>query len=308
MTKPKRYIAALLSIMLLLSAAACKNTAKDSTPTTQAPSQSQTAPDASQPEAAQPQAATGEEAALLFNEAVRLLNEAGSYTMTGSVNSSSVMGDVASNVVTTIDCTYEKDDQGKEKMLMNASQQFNGSVFDHSTYFSDGKYYIHAIDSNYFVETNDFGDYHAAQYAMPVEDTVLTDVEIRPAQDENYQRVSFQIPYGVYASEALAGILGYMVDDTVLQQPLTVWAGIDEDGMLRTIYLYVETVTVFGDENVEQSVIVSLSIDNYSTAAVTAPADLDSYEDRTDDGEFGQQDGTDHEEIDPNDYPEGIMD
>lgn len=235
-----------------------------------------------------------EDVALMFNNAVQHLEDAESYTMTGSVSSSSVMGEVLTSVVNSIHCTYEIKD-GAGVMLMQTEQRYDGKVFPHSTYVADGKYYISAADSNYVVSTNDFDDYDALSYAKRIEDTAISNCQILSNADGKSQQLRFEIPYGVYYSEALDGWFGALVDDSLLQRPVTVRADIDENGKLILLYISVENSTDFDGTDIEQSVVLSLSFSGYDATQVAAPENLADYEDRTENGSGGLSQG----EIDP---------
>ncbi len=226
-----------------------------------------------------PEAETKENAAIIYNDAVEKLVDARSYTMTGSVNSSAVMGDVLTSVVTSVDCRFAKDENDNPLMLMNSEQWYDGKVLAHTTYYADGRYYITSLGENFFVDTNDFGDYDASMIVKPVEDTVITNYTLD--ETENGTQVRVEIPYGVYASEALDNLIGMFADDTLLQQPVTVRANIDKEGLLTSVYLEMENSTSFDGDPIEQSVIMSLQMTAYNETTVTAPQNLEAFEDRT---------------------------
>ncbi len=226
-----------------------------------------------------PEAADRENVALSYNDAVNKLLVASSYTMTGSVNSSAVMGDVLTSVVTSIDCRYQRDENGKPVMLMDSEQRYDGKVFPHTTYFADGRFYISALDEKYFVTTNDFGDYDAASIIKTVEDTVISNYSVNDVHGG--KQIRFEIPYGVYASEALDQLIGMFADDSLLQQPVTVRATVDAEGMITAVYVEMENATSFDNTPIEQSVILSLQLTGYNETEVAQPQDLDAYEDRT---------------------------
>ena len=231
-----------------------------------------------------------ETVASIFNSAVALLESAQSYTMTGSVGSTSDMGEISSTVVTSIDCRYEKTADGGSHMLMTSRQTFEQQDFDHSTYYvgstDSDTYYISALGTKYFVDTNDFGDFYGQMYLNQVQDASLADAVLQQVSDGTAWQLSFTLPYGTYASEALDGWLGGLTDGSVLQKPLTVRALITEDGVIDSLYLSVETVTEFGSDTILQTVIVSLHFEGYNTTTVLSPTDLDTYEDRTGENDF----------------------
>ncbi len=233
-----------------------------------------------------PQTVEQQDVALIYNDAVNKLLVADSYTMTGSVNSSAVMGDVLTSVVTSIDCRYDRDENGAPVMLMDCEQRYDGKIIPHTTYFADGKYYISALDEKYFVTTNDFGDYDAAAIIKTVEDTIISNYSVNDTADG--RQIRFEIPYGVYASEALDNLIGMFADDSLLKQPVTVRAGIDAEGMLTSVYVELQNFTTFDNAPIEQSVILSLQLMGYNETEVTAPQDLADYEERTADETIGQ--------------------
>ena len=227
-----------------------------------------------------PQAEILENVSELFNEAVRKFEELQSYTMTGSVSSSSLMGDVATIVTTSIDCTYEKtaDDY---KMLMVSNQRIDGVDNEHTTYYEDGRYYLSTMGLKYIVESNDLGDFDAMAYLNQIEDTALSGVELQSNPNEGGWQIRFETPYGIYASNGLDAWLGGMTADEVVQQPVTVRAVIDAEGYLQTLYLSVENETSFGDQAIMQSVIASFVFTDCNKTTVEAPGDLDTYQDNT---------------------------
>jgi len=257
MSKFKKFIAGIVSAACLFSLNACGEDSAKLTPD---------AEDVPKQNTAQ-----------IYNDAVEKLLAAGSYTMTGSVNSSSVMGDVVTSVVTSIDCRYAKEENGSAVMLMNSEQHYDGSVFPHTTYFAEDKYYISALDSNYIVTTNDFGDYDAAMFIKKVEDTAISNYNVQSADDGTGYQVRFEIPFGIYASEALDGLIGMFADDTLLQQPVTVRALIDDAGLLTSIYVDVENSTTFDEEQIMQSITLSLQLSEYDKTTVAAPEGLVDY-------------------------------
>lgn len=233
-------------------------------------------------------APTPESVGLSFNNAVSGFNALHSYTMTGSVSSSSTMGDITTTVVTSVDCKFEKLGETAHALFVS-SQSLNGRLMDHSTYYTmadDGTtlYYIDTVGIKYLVNTNDFEDYDASMYLMPVEDTAITGLEITPMPESNSTQIRFQIPCGIYASKALSGLFGALTDDALLQAPLTIRVVLDPQGLPESIYMTADNETTFADDTILQNVTVSLNFSAFNETLVDPPSDLDTYEDRTYEG------------------------
>ena len=92
----KKILAMVLCIMLLLSLSACSGGTPDGEDFTLVP-----IPTAEQKEYSM------EDMLSTYNAAVQKLLGAESYHLTGSVNSTAVMGDVMATVVTSVDCKYQ---------------------------------------------------------------------------------------------------------------------------------------------------------------------------------------------------------
>lgn len=301
MAKKHRFLAGIMSLCLLLTAAGCKNNQDDpswnanqgssNTPGEfQSGSESPTPTDPI-PEITEP---TKEGVSLTFNQAVQLFEALGNYTMTGSVSSTSVIGDISSTVVTSIDCQYEKKSDGTVHMVMDSDQHLNNTIFAHTTYYTaapneEPYYYIDALDTQYFVRTNDFQDYDASAYLKQVDESKIENLEVIYLAAENQLQFGFEIPYGHYPSEALAGILGAFVDDTLAAQPVRIKAVINNDGSLASLFINVQNTTPFGEDTVEQEIVASLTFTNCGITTVAVPSGLDAYEDRTvTEGQGGQ--------------------
>ena len=116
-----KWIFALLLCLILLLTAGCKG--KNLT-------------------AIQPSEENGrEEVAAAFNEAVRLLQEAESYTITGSVNSTSIMGETITSVVSSVHIACAKQ-EGVPVFFAQTEERYDGKTYAHSTYGANGKFYI----------------------------------------------------------------------------------------------------------------------------------------------------------------------
>ncbi len=293
MTRKYRLLAGILSLCLLLTAAGCSrnpddpswnaNQGNSNNPGEVQPGTDDLPPTDPVPEETEP---TKEGVSLTFNQAVQLFENLSSYTMTGSVSSTSTIGEVSSTVVTTIDCQYEKKNDGTVHMIMDSNQYFNNTVFAHCTYYTaapeeDPYYYIDTLGTKYFVRTNDFGDYAANHYLKQVDESKLEKLEVQSLTAENQTQFGFEIPFEAYQSEALYGILGGFVDDSLASRPVRIRAVIGADGTLQSLFIALENTTAFGGDTVVQEVIASLTFLNCGFTTVVPPADLDAYEDRT---------------------------
>ena len=259
----KKLLLLLLAMLILLSFCACRQSG------------------ASDPPQDSDSVASQEAAAALFNAAVDKLNAAGSYTMTGNVTSAAEMqraegeaGELVT-VYTPLNCTYQDG-----KMLMISE---NGSN-PHTTYFDGTHYYISVLFGEerlrYFVSTNDYTDYDAAKYLKQVDAEAI----FHPSLTDNAaggKDVSFQIPFALYDSEALRGWLGEITDDTLASRKLQITAAIDKDGYPTAVFFSFSTTTQFSDDKIQQELAVSFDLSDFSSTVVSAPADLETYEDWT---------------------------
>ncbi len=278
MKKLHKAIVAVLAIAALLTLCACDTQQEP-------PQEQQTTAEQSQEQQTTEPKAIEATIAERYNAAVEKLGNAHSYTMTGSTNSSSAMGEVLTTVVTSVDCKYAKNEAGEAEILMQAEQSISGAEpTAHTTYIADGTYYISAYGMNYAVNTNDFGDYDASMFVKRVEESAIYNYEMQTGANGTGFQIRFEIPFGIYASEALDDMIGMFADDSLLQQDVTVIANIDSDGWLTSIYISMENQTSFDAEPIEQAIVVSLKFSAYNETVVTEPADLETYEAQTESG------------------------
>ena len=267
----KKILAAILVLCLLMSLAACGDNEKSETnektdpvktiPTTQPVPQKEY---------------SKQEIVELYNQAVAKVETAQSYQMDGSVSSTAVMGDMMATVVTSVDCAFASNN-GNHSMLMKSSVNTDGNVKEHVTYFADGKYYFEFMGQKYYTGTNDYTDFHASEYLKHI---TLENVQNLAIQDEadGSRSVQFEVPYGKYPSEAINGWLGGMISDTVGAEPVSVKVVLDAQGTLINFYIAFATSMSFGEQRIDQSVIVSMFLSGYDATTVTAPSDLAVYE------------------------------
>ncbi len=213
----------------------------------------------------------------LFNSAVQKLNEADSYTMTGSVTS--VAEIAASEVLTTVrvplECRYQEG-----KMFFDS----DNSNDPHTLYF-DGEIYYYCIeDTNstikYFGTANDHNDYSAADYLLPIDAEIVLNPSLS-VNDDGTQELSFSIPFAIYESPALIGWLGFVVDESHAANLLNVFATVDADGYFTAFSFSFVNDTDFGDL-IHQEIAVGMTLSNYNSTVITAPSDIQAYEDWTD--------------------------
>ncbi len=261
----RKILAALLALTLLLSLAACsnnENTESVSTiPTTQPVPQKEY---------------TTQNILDIYNQAVAKIENAQSYHMDGSVSSTAVMGEMLATVVTSIDCDYA-DNNGKPTMLMKSSVNTDGKVQEHVTYNADGKYYFEVMNQKYYTSTNDYTDFHAMHYLKPIDEKSVKGLQIQDEADGS-RSVQFEVPFGAYGSDAINGWLGGFVSETVDNELLAVKSVIDAEGTLTGFYMSFATGMDFGEERIDQTVIVSMLLSGYDATTVTAPSDLHVYE------------------------------
>ncbi len=300
MKKTTKWIAGILAAVMLLAAVGCSRDPKDpdwnanqgnSNGENYQSGQNEGPATEPIPERTEP---TKEGVSLTFNQAVQLFEALGNYTMTGSVSSTSIIGDVTSTVVTSIDCQYEKKSDGTVHMVMDSDQHFNNTVFAHTTYFTqapgeDPYYYIDTLGTKYFVRTNDFQDFGASAYLKQVDESKIENLEVIYLTAENQTQFGFEIPYGSYPSEALVGILGDFVDDTLAAQPVRIKIVVNSDGSMASLFMNVQNTVPMGADMIEQEIVASLTFTNCGITTVAVPSGLDTYEDRTFKEEHGGQ-------------------
>lgn len=227
-------------------------------------------------------------AAELFNAAVDKLISIGNYRMTGSISSIAEIHrgestktsddidlDPPTVVVTNFDCAY---DMGK--MTLDCPD----GTFPHSTYFDGSNYYHIAtysgVKSKFFTPDPSFEDHDAAKYLKRVNAEMIFSPGIVENGDGTTQ-ISFTIPFAFYKSEALIDWLGIVVDEGHESEYVSVKATLDSDGNFAAAYLSFATLTQFGDEVIDQELLVSLRFSDFGSTQIVVPADLAEYEDWT---------------------------
>ncbi len=263
----KKWLCLALCACLLLSLAACGSKEKKDTPIETLPA----VPTAPQKEY------TEDMIKDMYNEALKKLTDSKSYHMSGSWNSTTVFGDVIATVVTSVDCKYRLKDGGIVSFF-DAQMHRDGVEIPHTTYYDGENYYFYAYDWKYYTNTNDYNDYFALDYLKPVGDVALQDLEVMDQLDGSVE-ISFSLPMGEYNSDAVLGLIGEGTQSATIDEDLiSLSLNIDENGALTYFYISFNSKLLMLDEEVEQTVVVSMSLDGYDATTVEAPTDLGSYE------------------------------
>ncbi len=217
----------------------------------------------------------------MYNTARDKIAESDSYHMSGSSNSTSVFGGILSSVVNTYDVKYQKID-GKAVGFFDSKQNADGSDFSHTTYYNGEFYYYTYANLKYYKDTNDYQDFFALDWLMPIGDVEPEDLDVMDQLDGSVT-VSFSLPMGEYMSDAVLDLVGFN-SETFEQDMVHISFTIDSNGAMTYFYISYTSSQTFMDEETEQTVIVSMTLDGYDTTTVEVPADLDSYENFIEEG------------------------
>ena len=270
----KRILAAVLCVMLLLTMTACGGGSSEGEDFSLAP-----IPTAEQKEY------TLEDMVSIYNAAVQKILDADSYHLTGSVNSTAVMGEVMATVVTSVDCSYQVVD-GKPVVLMNAVMNSDGEETPHQTYIADGMYYYNAYGLKYFKDDNDYGDYIAGDYLKLIDSLTVQEWDIVDELDGG-MTIQLTVLFGAYGSEAIFGWLGGLVNENLDIQFIDMKVKLSAAGEVEDFYMSFSSSVDFGGDPIDQVVVLSMLMDDYNATTVTAPTDLDVYENWIVDSEGG---------------------
>ena len=262
----KKILAMVLCVMLLLSLCACGGGAPDGEDFSLVP-----IPTAEQKEYSM------EDMLSAYNAAVQKILDAESYHLTGSVNSTAVMGDVMATVVTSVDCKYQVID-GKPVVLMNSVEHSDGQETPHQTYIADGKYHFDAYGIKYFTDSNDYNDYIAQDYLKIMDAPAVQEWDIIDELDGG-MTIQLRVLFGEYGSDALYGWLGGLVNENLDIQLLDVKVKLSAAGEVEDYYMSFSSTVDFGGDPIDQVIVLSLGLSGYNATTVTAPADLADYED-----------------------------
>ena len=270
----KKILAMVLCVMLLLSLSACSGGAPDGEDFSLVP-----IPTAEQKEYSM------EDMLSAYNAAVQKILDAESYHLTGSVNSTAVMGEVMATVVTSVDCKYQVID-GKPVVSMNSVEHSDGQETPHQTYIADGKYHFDAYGIKYFTDSNDYNDYIAQDYLKIMDAPAVQEWDIIDELDGG-MTIQLRVLFGEYGSDALYGWLGGLVNENLDIQLLDVKVKLSAAGEVEDFYMSFSSSVDFGGDPIDQVVVLSMLMDDYNATTVTAPTDLDVYENWIVDSEGG---------------------
>ena len=267
--KMKKWIALAMCLVLMISLAACRNKDKE-----QPEGLIQELPAI---ETAPQKNYTADQIRDMYNAALDKLAKAESYHMYGSTNSTSVYAEMLSSVVNSYDVKYAKASDGKLSVWFDSRLNSDGSDMSHSTYFDGELYYYDALGMKYSKTTNDYQDFHAMDYLMPLKsDMELKDFRAMDQLDGSVE-INFTLPMGDYMSDAVLTLVGF-TSETFETDPVHVSFTLDAEGTMTYFYISYSSAHIFLEEQTEQTIIVSMSLDGYNGTTVDAPADLDSYE------------------------------
>lgn len=261
----KKWLSLALCLTILLSLAACKS-GKEAALVDELPA-IETAPQKEY---------TPEQVRDMYNSALKKIEESKSYHMYGSNNSTSVFGGVLSSVVNSYDLKYQVVD-GKAVGLFDSQQESEGTDYSHVTYHDGERYYYALPDWKYFKDANDYQDFYALDYLMPIQTAELQELECMDQLDGSVE-ISFAVPMGEYMSEAILTLIGF-TSESYEQDLVYLSFTLDKDGAMTYFYISYASEHVLWEEKTEQTIIVSMSLDGYDVTTVEKPADLDSYED-----------------------------
>ena len=278
--KIKKWIAFAMCLALLLPLAACKNK-EDKRPddyVVELPT-IETAPQKNY---------TGEQILEMYNTAIQKLADANSYHMSGSTNSTSVYGSVLTSVVNSYDVKYQSVD-GRDRYFFDSKLNSDGSDMSHTTYYDGECYYFSALGLKYYKDTNDYQDFHALDYLRPLENVELKEWNAMDQLDGSVE-ISFSFPMGDYMSDAVLSLVGF-ISENYEEDPIHVSFTLDAEGNMTYFYISYNSSHLFLEEQTEQTIIVSMTLDGYDTTTVDEPADLSSFENFIEEGDSGEDHG-----------------
>ncbi len=262
----KKLICLALSLTLLLSMTACKSRKKTSD------NPVQTLPPI---ETAVQKEYTTEEILDMYNSALDKIKNSTGYHMSGSTNSTSVFGGVMSSSINIYDVKYQVVD-GKGIAFFDSKLSADGDDFTHTTYFDGEHYYYSYSDLMYYKNTNDYQDFIATDWLMPIGDVELQNVDSMDQLDGSVD-ISFTLPMGDFMSYAVLDLVGFN-SETFEQDPVHLSFNIDSEGNLTYFYISYTSNQIFLDQETEQTIVASLSIGEYDNVTVEAPTNLSVYE------------------------------
>ena len=224
---------------------------------------------------------TSEEIIAMYNAARDKIVASDSYHMHGSSNSTSLYGSELSSVVNSYD-VKAKNTNGTTVGFFDSQTLADGSDFSHTTYFDGEFYYYTYSDLKYYKDTNDFQDFFAQDWLMPLGNVELQELDVMDQLDGSVD-ISFAVPMGDYMSDAVLTLVGF-TSETFEEDLVYISCNIDGNGVMTYFYISYNSAHVMWDEKVEQTVIVSMSLDGYDASTVEVPADLSAYDNFIDEG------------------------
>ena len=212
----------------------------------------------------------------LYNEGVKKITNAASYTMTGSyVSAAEVLSsaELTSNL-TKVEMTVANGTFFVDSMASN--------IDPHTTYFDGTRYYFSDKTDKYFTTTNDRNDFTAVEYLPLIHSEIIKDPQLTENPDGS-KLISFRIPFNIYQSSGIGGLFGITFDENYAAADIRVTIMLDAGGYITEFLLSFDNMTDFSDESISQNISASMMLTNYNQAEVVIPADLAEYEDWTED-------------------------
>lgn len=225
---------------------------------------------------------TAKEILSMYNNALSKIEKAQSYHMYGSWNSTSVYGGILSSVVNTLDFKYRLA-EGKALSFYESSLNGDGTDYSHTTYYDGELYYYNYAGYQYYTDSNGYQDYAATDWLKPIgDDVTLQNLSFMDQLDGSVE-ISFSVLMGEYMSDAVLDIIGFN-SETFEQDLVHLSFTVEQDGSISYFYISYTSVQKFMDEDTEQTIIASMSIDGYDTTTFEIPTGLDSYENWIEEG------------------------
>lgn len=233
-----------------------------------------------------------EEIVALYNDGVKALTEADSYTMTGSVC------DAANTVA--LDGSGEAPAAVAEAITCHVSQT-NGTVCadftaagrqetTHNTYYDGTLFYISGIEGvePYCIDANLYNDFLAEDYypQISADDVLFTNLE----RVDGEMTVTIRLPFTAFPSEAMQQRVGLFLGEADAST-VCITMTLTEEQQPVNISVSWSTEGDSGDGTLlQQALEVSFEFSNLNSTTVSAPEDLSAYECvdmDEDDGEIG---------------------
>lgn len=212
----------------------------------------------------------------LYNTGVEKLRSAQSYTMTGSYVSTA---EVLSSKELTSNYTPMEMSVANGQFYVDS---WGSQIDPHRTYFDGTRYYFEDETDKYYTLSNDRDDYTATDFLPTVFSEIITSPKLVEDADGT-KHIFFKMAFNIYQSVGLSELYGISFDDAFAAADVQVTVDFDANGYITSFLLSFDNRTMLSDDEISQSVTVSMTITNYNSAEVVPPADLDVYEDWTED-------------------------